>query len=442
MKKNEILNLTCADLTRAGYGCCFYEGKPVFVSTLLPGEKAEVKIIKDNKKYAIGIIHKLLEKSPYRLSPKCAIANKCGGCQLQHIEYERGLYYKREQLQHLFDSVGTDIEVLPVLGMDDPWFYRNKAQFPVQVHDGKVKIGFYREHSNDIVENRTCAIQSSEINAIYMWLQDHLNPENAQGLRHIFIRASKETKEVQVVFIGSEEKEIKNLVPDLVRAFPEIQSVLFNQNDRKDNVILGDKYSILYGRDFIYEMSLNNKVALHFKSFFQVNPIMMEVLYSKAIEMADIHAGDTVIDLYSGTGTISMTLARKAKKVIGVEIVQEAVENAKENAKLNQIENIDFICEDASKFALEFRKSKQKADVVMVDPPRKGLTPQGIEDICTIKPEKIVYISCNADTLARDLKIFKEKNYITNVVQPVDMFCQTVHCECIALLMPVKKNLN
>lgn len=432
MKKNETYDIVCTDLSRKGYGVVHVDGMSVFVNGLLPEEKAKIKIIKVFKTYAIAIVEKLYEKSDIRTEPLCPKAKSCGGCQLQMIKYSAQLKQKQQWLEHLFKNADPDIIVYPVIGMEYPYFYRNKAQFPVKVENGQIKMGFYRAQTNNIVDIEKCYIQSEEINKIFKWLKDHMDISVAENLKHIFIRAAKTTKEVQVVFIGTSDKGLKKLAQQLVKDNPEVVSVLFNENLRKDNVILGDTYKILFGKDWILEESLGNKIQLHFKSFFQVNPEQTKKLYKKAIDLAKVDSTKKVIDMYSGTGTIALAMSKFAKEVIGVEIVKEAVDNAKENAKINNIHNVTFICEDASKFAADFNKNHQKADIVMVDPPRKGLSEEGIKDICQIAPEQIVYISCNPETLARDIKRFKEEGYMTKTIQPVDMFAQTTQVECIA----------
>lgn len=431
MKKNDEIELECTDLSDQGFGIGHHEGMTVFVDDLLPKEKARVRIIKLAKTYAIGKVIERLLTSKDRIEPVCSQAGRCGGCALMHLDYNRQLKYKEKQLNDLFHAVDPGIDVRPVLGMAIPYHYRNKAQFPIQVKDGKVIGGFYKARTNDIVPVRSCMIQSEKINAIYQWLLDHLTLQQAGSLRHLLIRESKQTGQVQVVFIGPKDHNLKSLALSLAKAYPEVASVVYNENKRSDNVILGEDYKVLYGNDFIAEKCLDLDIQLHFKSFFQVNPLQMEVLYSKALEMADLKPEDKVIELYSGTGTIGLLAAHKAGHVTGVEIVPEAVANAKVNQQLNGIENAEFICMDASKFAAQ---NQNQADVVLVDPPRKGMTRQGIDDICALSPKRVVYISCNPRTLARDLKEFMDRGYVCPDIQPVDMFAHTTGMESIALL--------
>ena len=430
MKKNEEYIVTCIDDTDLNSGVVKIDDMVVFVPNLLIGEKAKIKIVKVNKKYAFGIIIQLLEPSINRQELTCEVAKTCGGCQLQHMSYAYQLDYKYKHAKKLFE----DIEVKPILGMDNPWYYRNKAQFPVKIKDGKVQMGFYRQHSNDVVTCKECKIQDHMINKVFSFIQKHITLEMAQDLRHVFIRHSS-TDEIQVVFIGKSEKNVLSLSKQLKNTFANITSIVFNYNTRNDNVILGDTYKVLYGNDYIIEECLGNKVKLHFKSFFQVNPKQMEILYSQAIKAADLSRNETCIDMYAGTGTIGMAVSKHAKSVIGVEIVKEAVDNANDNTKMNHLDNCHYICQDATDFAHDHKDDK--IDVIFIDPPRKGMTENGIKDTVTMQPNKIVYVSCNPKTLSRDLKLFKEYGYLCEYVQPVDMFCQTTGLECVAKLTKI-----
>lgn len=430
MKKNEEYIVTCIDDTDLNSGVVKIDDMVVFVPNLLIGEKAKIKIVKVNKKYAFGIIIELLKPSINRQELACEVAKTCGGCQLQHMSYAYQLDYKYKHVKKLFE----DIEVKPILGMDNPWYYRNKAQFPVKIKDGKVQMGFYRQHSNDVVTCKECKIQDHVINEVFSFIQKKITLKMAQDLRHVFIRHSS-TDEIQVVFIGKNEKNIMSLSDQLKNTFANITSIVFNYNTRNDNVILGDTYKVLYGNDSIIEECLGNKVKLHFKAFFQVNPKQMEVLYSQAIKAANLSGNETCIDMYAGTGTIGMAVSKHAKSVIGVEIVKEAVDNANDNTKMNHLDHCHYVCQDATDFAHDHKEDK--IDVIFIDPPRKGMTENGIKDTITMQPDKIVYVSCNPKTLSRDLKIFKEYGYQCEYVQPVDMFCQTIGLECVAKLTKI-----
>lgn len=431
MKKNEEYIIQCIDDTDLSSGVAKIANMVVFIPNLMIGEKAKIKIVKVKKNYAYGIILELIEKSSYRTNPMCPVFKSCGGCSLQYMNYEYQLEYKHRHLVKLFDD---EITVKKILGMNNPWFYRNKAQFPIQIKDNKIISGFYRQHSNDIVPCGKCYIQDKEINEIYSFLLQKLTLDEAKGLRHIFIRHST-FDEVQIVFIGKKYINLDLIIKKITLKFQNIKSIVFNLNKRNDNVILGDDYKVLFGSDSIIENCLGNKIKLHFKSFFQVNPSQMEFLYNEAIKAANLTGNETCIDMYAGTGTIGISIAKYVRKVIGVEIVKEAVDNAKYNVKINDLNNCEYICQDASKFAHEYRK--KKIDVIFIDPPRKGMSEDGILDTIHMDPKKIIYISCNPKTLARDLKIFKKQNYQCEFIQPVDMFCQTNGLECVAKLTKI-----
>lgn len=427
MKKNEVYTTQIIDLTNMAYGVARIDGLVVFVPNVLPQEEVKIGITKVCKKYAYARLIKIIKPSPDRIEPVCPVADKCGGCQLQHMRYAAQLAYKQRLVQDLMPNQ----EVRYPLGMEDPYAYRNKAQFPIHIKNNQVFMGFYRVHSNDIVPIQQCAIQDPVINELYAWFQEHLTVSLAQGLRHLYIRYIQSTNQSQIVLIGQHKNDWEQLVKDCVSTFDHVASIVFNQNNRKDNVILGEKYEVLYGKPYILATCFENKVHLHFKSFFQVNSVQMEVLYKQALQAANLDSSMTVIDLYAGTGTIGMMAARYVKQVIGVEIVPEAVENAKENYALNDLYNGSYFCMDASVFAHEM---KEKVDVVFVDPPRKGMSEQGIDDIARLNPQRVVYVSCNPKTLARDIKIFEQEGYHCEYVQPVDLFCQTNGIECVAKL--------
>lgn len=427
MKRNEEFTGECTDLSDQGYGVLRHNGEVVFVPGLLPQEKARIRVILAKKSFAIGRVMERLSDSPERTQALCPVFGKCGGCALQDLEYQSQLAWKTDWMRRKFPG----IEVRDTLGMEEPYFYRNKAQFPVQVtEEGTVLTGFYRPNSHTIVDTDTCLIQDRRLNELYQYIRKELTPDLARGLRHLFLRRSRKTGQCQVVFIG-EENHYDRLTEKLAREFPNLVSVVFNRNVRNDNVILGDESRVLHGSESIEEDCLGIRIRLNFRSFFQVNPEMMEVLYNTAMEAAGIQPGDRVIDMYSGTGTLGLLAARRQARVTGVEIVPEAVENARENAKINGITNAEFVCQDATEFARGFQ---EKADVLIVDPPRKGLSEQGVEDIARIDPRRIVYVSCNPNTLKRDLERFAHKGWKADWVQPVDMFPQTPNVEAVCLL--------
>lgn len=430
MRKNDEYTVEIIDDTNMGYGIAKIEHQAIFIPKVVKGEVVKIAITKIQKKYAFARVIEIVKPSQDRRDCPCEVARLCGGCQLQHLNYKAQLEYKYKHICRLF----KEHTVCYPLGMDNPFYYRNKAQFPIQIKNGEVVMGFYRFHSNDIVKCEECMIQSKPINDLYQFFQKEFNVKNAEGLRHLFIRHAQKTNESQIVLIGSKKSNWKTLIQKCVRQFPEVKSIIFNKNERKDNVILGKNYEVLYGRDYIYEECLGHSIQLHFKSFFQVNPKQMEVLYRQAIQAAQLTSDMTIIDMYAGTGTIGISVSPYVKEVIGVEIVEEAVENAKVNCRINHIENATYVCQDATEFAHQMKEKQKKIDVIFVDPPRKGMTKQGIEDMVLMEASRIVYVSCNPQTLHRDIQLLEEKGYKAEFIQPVDMFCQTTGFECVCCL--------
>ncbi|MBR2802452.1 MAG: 23S rRNA (uracil(1939)-C(5))-methyltransferase RlmD [Erysipelotrichaceae bacterium] len=428
--KNEIVRCICTDMTVEGHGIARNEGGLVlFVKGLLTGEEADVKIISHKKNVAYAIIDRLITPSPYRCESACPVAYKCGGCDLRHMSYEGQLQYKKKTVENTLHSAGLSLKVRDVIGADLLDRYRDKAQVPF--HDGA--LGYYRRFSNDIVEEKDCLLQSERVNAILQCvkeeaLKDHL----AASFRHILVREGKKTNEIMVGLIVREDisKRTDRLVRVLTEHFPQIVSVILNINTRNDNVILGEKEILLYGRDYLEDELDGLRFRISFRSFYQIHPYQAEKLYAVVRELGEVSKEDRVFDLYCGIGTISLYLARYAKEVIGIEIVDAAVKNAEENAKLNGIENARFYCRDAKE---DLRPYLKDCDLLVVDPPRKGLAPRLIESLKEIPVKKIVYVSCNAATFARDLKLL-EGHYEISEVQPVDMFPQTVHIETVCAL--------
>ena len=429
MKKNERFTVQILDETNLGYGVARVEDWVVFVPDVLKDERIDIKITKVKKSYAYARCMQILSPSGRRIEPKCPVAKTCGGCQLQHRDRQSQCQFKQAQIEKLF----PDETVLPILEAKQPWNYRNKAQFPVQIEDGKVKIGFYRRHSNDIVSTDRCAIQQEPINQILAFLQQDLPVSQAVGLRHIFIRADR-SGQAQVVFIGTINHGWKECIDEMVHRYPFVCSVLYNHHEGKGNVIVGDWTETLYGRPTLDMHYLDLSVSLSFQSFFQVNTDQMEELYRQILHALEWNKEMRVVEFYSGTGTIGMTVAHKVKEVIGVEIEEKAVENAEENCERNHILNAHYICSDATQFAARMKQKKEHFDVVVVDPPRKGCTVQGLEDMVSLRPEYIIYVSCNPVTLKRDLEILKEQGYDCRWIRPVDMFPQTIHVETVVLL--------
>ena len=421
--KNEIVRCECVDMTVDGQGIARSGSLVVFVKGLIKGEKADVRIIAEKKNYSYGIIEHLIERSPYRVDPACPIAYKCGGCDYRHIAYDYQLVLKKEVLKNTFRDLPVEVEdIVP----SKPDHYRNKVQVPVR----EGKMGFYRRNSNDIVEFDKCLMQFEEADAILKDLKELLDRKQMDLLRHIFLRKGEGSGEIMVGLITRklDIPGIGRVVEELVKRHPGIVSVIANLNTRDDNVILGNEEKLLYGRSYIRDIYAGIEVEISLKSFYQVNHDQMIRLYSKAVSF--LEEGEKVLDLYSGIGTISLFAASGASKVTGVEIVREAVENARRNAQINAVDNAEFYLDDATKNMERYLK---EADVLIVDPPRKGISQDLINRLNASKIKKVIYISCNPATLARDLKLLEEK-FCFDTVTPFDMFPQTVHVESVVLL--------
>ena len=407
-----------------GLGIARADKLVIFVKGMIKGEEADVKIIAEKKNYSIGIIDKLIKQSPYRIKSACPIAYKCGGCDYRHIDYSYQLQLKKEVLINTF----PEYKVNDILPCEDPFYYRNKVQIPVADH----KMGFYRKFSNDIVEFDDCLIESKIANEMIRDLKSLLlNTAKEKYIRHILIKHGKGSGEVMLGFIVNDlSVDLNDICEEMVSKYPQIVSVILNLNDKKTNVILGDEEIVIYGRDCIYDDFAGIRVKVSLKSFYQVNHDQMIRLYDVARDLAEIDENKDVLDLYCGIGTISLYLSKYAKHVTGVEIVESAVRNAKDNAKLNGIENCDFVLADATKGMDPYLKEK---DVVILDPPRKGVSKDLIASLKNNRIRKIVYVSCNPATLARDLELLKD-TYRIGEIYPVDMFPYTIHTECVTVL--------
>lgn len=451
VQKNETVTLQFEDLTHEGSGVAKIDGYPIFVPLGLPGERADVRVVKVNKRFAFGKLMQIHEKSEHRVEPPCNVFYKCGGCQLQHMTYEMQLEMKRDQVKNVMQKIAhlPDVPVHPVLGMEEPWRYRNKIQIPVGEKDGELITGFYQQRSHRIIEDmETCVIQDElgdniveAVRQIGTDLGIRAYDEQAhQGeLRHIIVRTAYTTNEAMLVLVTRTEKMTKQteIIERITKQFPEITSIIHNVNSQKTNVILGKTSRTIYGADYIYDKIGNLEFAISAQSFYQVNPTQTKVLYDKALEYANVDKNDVVIDAYCGIGTISLFLAQKAKKVYGVEIVPQAIDDAKKNAKHNQMDNAEFVVGEAEKIMPWWTKQGLRPDVIVVDPPRKGCDESLLEAMIAMEPERIVYVSCNPSTLARDLRILEDGGYKTQEVQPVDMFSQTSHVESVAWLSTI-----
>ncbi|KHD85452.1 23S rRNA (uracil(1939)-C(5))-methyltransferase RlmD [Heyndrickxia ginsengihumi] len=448
VKKNDEIYVHFEDLTHEGNGVAKVDSYPLFVPNALPGEKGKIKVVKVNKNYGFGKLMELTETSPDRVAPACPIYDACGGCQLQHLSYSGQLQIKYKQVKDVLTRIGKleNVKVHPVLGMDDPWRYRNKAQVPVGDREGGLIAGFYKHRSHDIIDMEACLIQQEQNDIVVQTVKKicekygiyAYNEELHKGtLRHIMARYGHKTGEIMIVLI-TRTKEIphkKMVVEDILKAIPEVRSIVQNVNAKRTNVIFGDETKVLWGNEVIYDYIGNIRFAISARSFYQVNPEQTKVLYNKALEFAGLTGEETVIDAYCGIGTISLFLAQKAKQVYGVEIVPEAIEDAKRNAELNGITNVEFAVGEAETIIPQWYSQGINADVLVVDPPRKGCDETLLKTIIEMKPRQVVYVSCNPATLARDLRILEDGGYQTVEVQPVDMFPQTMHCEAVAKIM-------
>lgn len=438
MKKNDNIRGICSGYTREGLGVVKVDGFPFFVKGILEQEEAELVVTMMKKTYGYAKVLNIRNPSKERVTPLCPVAKQCGGCQLQHMSYQEQLRFKRQKVQDVIDRIAKiDVKVEPVLGMKEPWYYRNKCQIPVGLKKGNVVTGFYRIHSNDIVDTDGCRIQSERINEVLAFMKQELKTYgNADVFRHLLIKHAFVTGEVMLVWIVRKYPfdHMKEMAEKICKALPYIKSVIVNINTRNDNVILGDQEVTLYGASYITDSIDELSFHISSKSFYQVNPLQTKILYDTALSFASLTGCESVIDLYCGVGTISMFLAQKAKKVIGIEIVPQAIKDAKENAYHNHIENIEFICSDAATYASKLSEQHMKPDVIVVDPPRKGLDAITIDSMVRMQPDRIVYVSCDPATMARDLGILKEKEYQVKKIQPVDMFAQSNGVETVVLL--------
>ena len=422
--KNDIVRCRCVDMSVDGQGIARAGDLVVFVKGMIKGEEADVRIIAEKKNYSYGIIDRLISASPYRVEPDCKIAYKCGGCDYRHIAYEYQLQLKQDVLNNTF----KDFKVNEIIPCDDPYYYRNKVQIPCRDH----KMGFYRKFSNDIVEFDDCFLESQDANQIIRDLKTILiGKPYEKTVRHVLIKKAVGTGEIMVAFIVRDMGiDLSDIVSFLTEEYPDIRSIIMNLNDKETNVILGLEEKVIYGSDHICDVFDGIRVNLSLKSFYQVNYGQMLKLYQKIRELSGVSENDRVLDLYCGIGTISLYLCRYAKHVTGVEIVEAAVADAKENAKLNGFDNTDFILADASKNMDVYLKDR---DIVIVDPPRKGISQDLIASLKGNRIKRIVYVSCNPATLARDLQLL-QNTYDVGEITPVDMFPFTVHTENVVSL--------
>ena len=452
LSKDKMYVVDIVDIGQGGVGIGKFEGFTVFVDGGLVKDKIKVKITKSKKNYAVGDIVEIIEPSPYRVERKCSKELKdCGGCQIQELDYQEQLNIKTNEVKQVISRIGKleDVVVHPALGMEEPFRYRNKAQFPIQKVDGSPVIGFYKKKSHDIIPTDQCIIQHDVNDKIIKIIQTYIRAYKVSVydekthtgvLRHLVTKVGFSSKEVMVVLVANGRKlpYLNELASVLKENIPGFKTLVVNVNREKTNVILGNENRVIYGDGKINDNIGDLVFEISPLSFFQVNPVQTEVLYNKALEYAALGENDTVFDIYCGIGTISLFLAQRAKKVYGIEIVEEAIKDAKRNAEINNLDNVEFYVGKAEDVVPKMYKQGKRANVVVVDPPRKGCDEKVLDTIVSMQPDRVVYVSCNPSTLARDLAYLNEKGYKCLEVQPVDMFPHSVHIENVALIVKDK----
>jgi 23S rRNA (uracil1939-C5)-methyltransferase len=450
LKKNDEIKLNIEAMTSEGSAVSHWEGMAVFVRGAVPGDEILAHIIKVSKSYAIGIIKEIISPSPSRIESDCPVSDKCGGCSLRNMTYDEELKYKKSRVEDAIKRIGhLDIPVMDIIGADEINHYRNKAQYPVLIENGGLMAGFYAYKSHRIIPCDSCHLQQREfddcLEAFAKWVKKagitSYDEKTGRGLlRHIYLRKAVETGEIMAcAVINGNMLPQKELLIEELEKVSGVKSICFNVNKSKSNVILGSKTEVIWGSETITDILLGKKFEISPESFYQVNHAQCEKLYSKAIEYAALNGEQTLVDLYCGAGTIGLSMAEKAKQVIGIEIVPDAIKNAKQNAKINGISNAQFICADALEGAKQLQARGIKTDVVVLDPPRKGCDKALFDVISLLSPERIVYVSCDSATLARDLAILDEKGYKALEITPVDMFPRTTHVENVVLIKKTKR---
>ncbi len=444
MYKNTEHTVRIEDFGTEGEGICKIDGYTVFVPSAVKGDLAKILIIKENRSFGYGKLIEVIEPSPIRTEPICPVFSKCGGCSMQAVSYAAQLEHKKDKVLQVLRRIGgfENAEITSVTGSSPYYNYRNKAQFPVAMINGKVTAGFYAPHSHRVVESENCPLQdertNSVVRAVCDWANDNnvsvYNEETKKGLlRKICVRIGK-TEGVLVLVSAGKLPCSDSLTKVITAKFPFIKGIVINYNNKPTNNMYGEKDETVFGVPYIYDNIGDIKYKIHYKSFYQVNPYTTKLLYEKALEVASPDKTKTVFDLYCGGGTISLFLAKEAKSVIGIEIVEDAVKNAKENAELNFITNAEFYCGEAEVVAPRIIADGTKADIVVVDPPRKGCEEKLLSSIGKMCPERLVYVSCDSATMARDAKILREYGYVIKEVHVFDQFPMTGHVECVVLL--------
>ena len=448
MKKDDFVTLTIEDMGVDGEGIGHVDGCTLFVKDALIGDVITAKVMKMKKNYGYARMMEIIKASPDRVEPKCAYHKQCGGCQIQALSYEKQLEYKKKKVLNNLTRIGglTNLPEFDLIGMEEPYCYRNKAQFPFGTDkNGEIVTGFYAGRTHSIISNTNCYLGVEENEQILKLILAHLKKYNIPAydeqtgkglLRHVLIRKGFTTGELMVCMIlnGTRMPEVKELVDELIK-IPGMTSITINVNTKQTNVIMGQEMKSVWGQDYITDYIGNVKYQISPLSFFQVNPVQTRKLYERALEYADAESGETVWDLYCGIGTISLFLAQKAKQVYGVEIVPQAIEDAKHNALLNGFTNAEFYVGKAEDvLPKKYREENIKADVIVVDPPRKGCDEALLQTVVQMRPKRVVYVSCDSATLARDLKYLTSEGYEVIEGTVVDQFPHTVHTEAVVKL--------
>ena len=442
---DEIIKGICVDYTFDGKGIIKVDNEVIFVPNVLIDEEVKVKVLKKEKSYYIGEVISYETTSKNRVEPKCPYFSVCGGCHLLHMNYEEQVKFKENHVQNCIKRIGgIDKEILPLIRMENPYKYRNKVQVSFSKdYKGNVIGGFYKEKTHQIIDNDSCLLENEVAEEIINYFKSLIvkydiepfdRSSNVGTIRHLLVRTGYYSKDIMVVIITKSKflPKQRELIKDLTKKFPNIKSIIHNINEARSNHILGNIEKCIYGNDYIEDTLCGLKFKISSKSFYQVNPTQTEKLYNAAIKAANLTKDDNIIDAYSGIGTIGLIASKHVNSVVGVEIVKEAIINARNNANLNNISNARYYVDDASKFMLNYIKNNQ-ADVVFIDPPRAGLEKKFIDALLISKPERLVYVSCDPSSLARDLKFLKETYDIVSI-QPVDMFPNTLHVETVCAL--------
>ena len=445
LTKNQIYEAVVTDYTAEGQGVAHIEGCAVFIPNAIAGEKYKVRIELARKTWAAGKIVEILEKTPHRVNRECPVAKLCGGCDFWHMDYEEEARLKADRVKNCLNRIGGEnLEAVPILAAPTCHGYRNKAQYPVAEKKGRAYAGFFRAGTHDVVENDRCLILPAETDRVKAAVMDYVNQFRVSAydetahrglLRHIYVRRGAVSGQILVCLVvnGRSIPKAHELVARL-KKIPGFTTLVLSVNTKKGNAVLGDEFINLHGPGFIEDTLCGLTFRLSPRSFYQVNHHQAQRLYEAAISQAEITKNDTVLDLYCGVGTITLAMASAAGKVIGVEVIPQAVEDARDNAKRNGIENAEFFCGDAGQAALELERKGIKADVVVVDPPRKGLNADTIEALSRFAPRRIVYVSCDPATLARDVALLKERGYVLKNAMAADLFPRCSHVESIVCL--------